>query len=56
MADGGFLVKFDGKEISHCYKVSFDYDEGIFITNFDPPQPLPLNLKSITIEIEKSSR
>ena len=56
MADGGFLVKFDGKEIKHCYKVSFDYDDGTYTTNFDRPQPLPDNIKLITVEIESSSR
>jgi hypothetical protein len=24
MAEGGFLVKFDGKEIIRCYAVAFD--------------------------------
>lgn len=27
MSDGGFVVKFDGKEVAHCYAVSFDYDQ-----------------------------
>ena len=27
MADGGFLVKFDGKEVERCFAVSFDYDD-----------------------------
>lgn len=56
MADGGFLIKFDGKEVKRCYKVSLDYDEGTYAINFDAPEPLPLKLRSITIEIEKSSR
>jgi len=27
MAEGGFLVKFDAKEVARCYAVAFDYDE-----------------------------
>ena len=27
MADGGFLVKFDGKEVERCYAAAFDYDD-----------------------------
>ena len=25
MAEGGFLVKFDGKEVVRCFAVAFDY-------------------------------
>jgi hypothetical protein len=27
MAKGGWIVKFDNKEVERCYAVSFDYDE-----------------------------
>jgi hypothetical protein len=27
MAEGGFLVKFDGREVESCFAVSFDYDD-----------------------------
>jgi len=27
MADGGFLIKFDGKKMERCYAAAFDYDE-----------------------------
>ena len=33
MAEGGFLVKFDGKEIGRCYAVAFDYDERQYTIN-----------------------
>lgn len=33
MAEGGFLVKFDGKEIIRCYAVGFDYDDWKYIIN-----------------------
>jgi hypothetical protein len=35
MAEGGFLIKFDGKEVARCYAVAFDYDEWQYmITRF----------------------
>ena len=33
MAEGGFLVKFDGKEVAHCYAVAFDYGDWQYIEN-----------------------
>lgn len=53
MADGGFLIKFDGKEVERCYKIAFSYDEWTYTTNFDKPNPLPDKLKSIEVMIEK---
>ena len=52
MAEGGFLLKFDGKEIKRCYAVAFDYDEWSYTINEKDKKELP-SLKSITIEIEK---
>ena len=52
MADGGFLVKFDGKEVERCYTVSFDYDERQFTINDTEKRELPSDLKVITIEVE----
>lgn len=52
MADGGFLVKFDGKEAVRCYAVSFDYDERRYTINNDKTKPLP-KVKKITVEIEE---
>ena len=33
MADGGFLVKFDGKEAFRCANVYFDYATGKTLKN-----------------------
>ena len=35
MADGGFLVKFDGKEVARCYSISFDHDMHEFIPDIN---------------------
>ena len=53
MADGGFLVKFDGKVALRCYSISFDYDEWQYTVNNDKPKELP-SVKKISIEIEKA--
>ena len=34
MAEGGFVVKFYGKEVACCYMVVFDYDEWQYNTKF----------------------
>lgn len=51
MAEGGFLVKFDGKEVARCYAVSFDYDDWQYTIN-EKKKELPA-VKKITIEIEE---
>ncbi len=51
MADGGFLVKFDGKEAAHCFAVSFDYDEWQYTINETEKHGLP-RVKKISIEVE----
>jgi len=51
MAEGGFLIKFDGKEAERCYAVAFDYDEWLYIINGKEKKKLPA-VKSITIEVE----
>ncbi len=53
MADGGFLVKFDGKEVARCYAVAFDYDERQYTVNEMEKHELPAGIKSITIEMEQ---
>ncbi len=53
MADGGFLVKFDGKEAFRCYAVAFDYDEWQYTINEKDKRELPAGVKSITIEAEQ---
>lgn len=51
MAEGGFLVKFDGKEITRCYTVAFDYGEWQYAINETEKKKLP-SLKKISIKIE----
>ena len=41
MPEGGFLVKFDGKETFRCHKVSFDYDFFTYQINNEEPKPFP---------------
>jgi len=53
MAEGGFLIKFDGKEAERCYAVAFDYDEWQYILNDTEKHELPIGVKSITIEVER---
>jgi hypothetical protein len=52
MAEGGFLIKFDGKEAERCYAVAFDYDEWQYIINNTEKKELPPGVKSIAIDIE----
>ena len=56
MADGGFLIKFDNKPAERCYKAAFSYDEWTYTVNYDAPKPLPDDVKSITVVIEKGGR
>lgn len=53
MADGGFLVKFDGKEVGRCYAATFGYDERQYTINDTETKDLPPNVRTITIEIEQ---
>jgi len=52
MAEGGFLVKFDGKEVVRCFTVAFDYDERQYTINEKDKKKLP-PVKKITIEVEE---
>jgi len=52
MADGGFLVKFDGKEVARCFAVAFDYDEWKYTINEKEKKELP-RVKKISIEVEE---
>jgi len=52
MAEGGFLVKFDGKEVARCYAVAFDYDERQYMINDTKKKELP-SVRKITIEVEE---
>jgi len=51
MADGGFVVKIDGKEVGACYAVTLDYDKGCYRLNNAKPRGLPAKAQKITIEI-----
>ncbi|MDO8662947.1 MAG: hypothetical protein Q7K98_07005 [Candidatus Omnitrophota bacterium] len=51
MAEGGFLVKFDGKEVTRCFAVAFDYDDWQYTINETEKNKLPA-VKKIAIEVE----
>lgn len=52
MAEGGFLVKFDGKETIRCYAVAFDYDDWQYTVNNIEKHELPVGIKDISIAVE----
>ena len=52
MADGGFLIKFDGKKAERCYAVAFDYDEWKYTVNNKETKELPEDVGSISIKVE----
>jgi len=52
MAKGGWIVKFDNKEVLHCYRISFDYDSWEYTVNNEKPKKFPASgISSIKIEI-----
>lgn len=51
IAEGGFLIKFDGKEVERCYAVAFDYDEWSYTINEKEKKELP-SVKTICIKVE----
>jgi len=53
MSEGGFLVKFDGKEVARCYAVAFDYDDWQYVINETEKKELPFGIGTITIEVEQ---
>lgn len=53
MAEGGFLIKFDGKEVERCFAVSFDYDDWQYVVNDTEKKELPAGVESITIKVEQ---
>jgi hypothetical protein len=53
MAEGGFLIKFDGKKVARCYAVAFDYDDWQYTINNKETKELPVGVESITIEVER---
>ncbi len=52
MADGGFVVKSNGKELCRCFAVSFDYDEWNYAVNDTETKDLPSETEKIAIEVE----
>ena len=54
MAEGGFLVKFDGKEVTRCFAVAFDYDLREYKINDTETKTLPADVKAITVIVEES--
>jgi len=54
MAEGGFLVKFDGKEVERCFAVSFDYDDWQYTINNKEKKELPAGVENITVLVERS--
>ena len=52
MAEGGFLVKFDGKEAVRCFAVAFDYDDWQYTINNTEKHKLPAGVEKISIEVE----
>ncbi|MFH1338386.1 MAG: hypothetical protein ABIH40_00850 [Candidatus Omnitrophota bacterium] len=54
MAEGGFLVKFGGKEVARCYAVAFDYDEWQYTINNTEAKPLLADVETVTITVERS--
>ena len=52
MPEGGFLVKFNGQEITRCHVVAFDYDQWQYTVNNTEKKELPPEVKTITIETE----
>ena len=53
MANGGFLIKFDGKEVARCFAVAFDYDERQYVINGTEKKELPARVGKISIEVEE---
>lgn len=56
MAEGGFLVKFDGKKAFRCWGVSIDYDTWSYRANAEAEKPLPGKLKKVEIVVEGGAR
>jgi hypothetical protein len=52
MADGGFILKFNGKEVARGLKLSFDHDNWQWCIDDYDWQPFPKGIKQITIEFD----
>lgn len=53
--EGGFLVKFDGKEITRCHSIAFDHDDWQYTVNNTENHELPAGVRNISITIEAAS-
>ena len=54
MADRGFLVKINGKELWRCHSVAFDYDEWQCTVNGKEKHDLPEDVSAISVIVEES--
>ena len=52
--ESGFLVKFDGKEVTRCFAVAFDYDDWQYTINDTIKKELPAGVETITVVVKKS--
>ena len=52
MADGGFILKFNGKEAARGLKLFFDHDNWEWSIDDYDPQAFPKGIKQITIEFD----
>ena len=52
MEEGGFLLKFNDKEITRCYAVSLDYDNWKYTVNNTDTKELPGDVKSVSVVVK----
>ena len=52
MPNGGFLIRFDGKEAERCYACKFDYDKWSYEINNKDKKPIPSGTKKIEVIVE----
>ena len=50
--EGGFLLKFNGKEALRCHSVAFDYDNWQYTLNNVETRDLPDDLESAAVVVE----
>jgi len=50
--EGGFLLRFNDKEITRCYAVSLDYDNWKYTVNNTDTGDLPADVRSVTVVVE----
>lgn len=50
--EGGFLVKFNGKNAFRACTVSFDYDNWTYNNSAKGDKPIPTDVQTITIVVE----